>query len=131
MELGLYNKKAVAGEIKKPIRVEDIENIIVNSFEGGSTYWMGVNNSTAEWNDKPQSVPFSIWATKILLDGGKIKVYDIEGTEDDDNWYITLEGITNGISVWSMERRNNMEDWDADDCDCVVQIAIFGKVLFC
>lgn len=56
----------------------DIENIIVSSFEGGSNNWMMLDNSTLEFKNKPKNEPLATWTTKLLIDGKKIIIMDME-----------------------------------------------------
>ena len=39
----------VIGEIKVEITESDIESIIVGSLEGGSSYWLGLDNTGEDW----------------------------------------------------------------------------------
>lgn len=118
--------------IKKPLTEKDIENIIVTAFEGGSNYWMGLDNSTDNWKNKPKGVPLSQWATKLLLEESYVKLYDIEQSEDDSNWVITLEKIIKGYEMNCIERPHDcdLEQGDAGTADCILQYALFGKVVF-
>lgn len=128
-----FTDKAV-GTIQIPLKVteEDIENIIVTSFEGGSDYWMGLDNSTPEWKDKPEDEPNSTWATKILLEGGTVIVYDIEDGTDTEVWSLTLVKLLNGISLNYLLRPHDpsMAYGDAITADCIVQYALFKEVVY-
>ncbi len=112
------------------ITENDIENIIVTSFEGGSNYWMGLDNSRSEWKDRPEDEPHSTWATKLLLDGKSVFVYDIE--DDKEEYELTLEKILNGIRQNAKERPfdSDLEKGDATTSDCIVQYALFGEVVY-
>jgi len=119
-------------QIEKQITENDIDNIICSSFEGGSNYWMQLDNTTPEWKEKPKGEPLSTWATKLILEGKKVKVCDIEETEDDSKWIITLEKLLDGIKLNSVHRPfdADLENMDADTADCIVQYALFGKLVF-
>ena len=42
------------GIIQIPVTEIEIEDIIVNSFEGGINYWAGIDNTLPEWKPKPK-----------------------------------------------------------------------------
>jgi hypothetical protein len=130
-----FSDKAV-GKIQVSITEKDIANIIIGSFEGGSDYWMGLDNTTTEWNDKPKDEPVSTWASKLILEGKAVSVYDIEEdttTDDDGNpLTIDLKKLIKGIQMNHIERThdNDLENADAITYDCIVQYAIFGEVVY-
>lgn len=122
----------VVGRISLDVTESDIENIVVSSFEGGSNYWMGLDNTGEKWNSRPKCEPLSMWAVKILLEGGSVELYDIEDEDEDKRFTLTLEGLVKGIELNAIERpfAANKEQWDAGDADCILQYALFGKVVF-
>jgi len=122
----------VIGKAKVEIDImeNDIENIIVTCFEGGSGYWMGLDNSKPEWNDKPKDESSSTWATKLLLEGNQITLYDIE--DEKEEWTLTLEKLLSGIAQNIKERSFDcdLEDGDATTSDCILQYALFNEVVY-
>lgn len=111
---------------------QDIESIIVSSFEGGSNYWMGLDNTTEGWSEKPKDEPLATWATKLILEGKSIKLYDIEETDDDTNWILTLDKILEGFKLNAIHRpfASDKNNFDAADADCIIQYALFGEVVY-
>lgn len=124
--------KNVIGIISLPITESDIENIITISFKGGSNYWMGLDDSTDIWINQPENISTSQWATKLILEGKSIKLYNIEQSDDDSNWVLTLEKLLKGIELNAKCRSfdANLEDMDATTADCIIQYALFGKVVY-
>lgn len=124
----------VVGEVVIPIEIKetDIESIIVGSLEGGSNYWLGLDNTGELWENRPQGVPLSIWATKLLLDGKEVKFYDMEEEEDDSDWTLTLEKLIKGLKLNAQRRpwASDLDNFDGSDCDCVVQYAMFDEVVY-
>ena len=122
----------VIGKAEIEITENNIENIIVTSFEGGSNYWMGLDNSPVEWRNKPQDEPIATWATKLILEGKELKLYDIEETEDDEEWVLTLDKLLKGIGLNAKHRSfdADLENMDATTADCIVQYALFGEVVY-
>lgn len=127
-----FSKEKVVGNvvIEKPITEYDVETVIVTCFEGGSNYWLGLDNDTPEWKDKPIDVPSSIWATKLLLEGKTIHFYDIE--DENEQWQLTLENLTNGFNLNAKKRPDDcdLEQGDATTSDCILQYGLFGKLVY-
>lgn len=121
----------VVGNIGTEITESDIENIIVSSLEGGSNYWMGLDNSHPEFKDKPKGEPLSTWTTKLIIDGKAIYFYDIEDPEEKP-LELTLQKMLNGIAQNAKERpfASNKNEWDACDADCIIQYALFGGLVY-
>ncbi len=115
--------------VQKQITESDIENIVVTAFEGGCNYWMGLIR-TKEWEDKPKNEPLSTWATKLLIEGKTIKLYDIE--DDEEGWELTLEKVLKGIELNVVNRPFDcdLEDFDAYTADCIIQYALFGEIVY-
>jgi hypothetical protein len=124
----------VVGNITHSVDVteKDIENIIVTSFEGGSYYWMGVDNTTEEWKDKPKGEPVSTWATKLIIEGKEVKLYDVEGSDDDSEWILTLDKILDGIKLNKLQRSYDadLENMDAITADSIIQYALFKEIVY-
>lgn len=129
-----FDKKKVVGTatIKKELTESDIENIIVTAFEGGSNYWMGLDNSSEDMQAKPNGEPYSTWSTKLILEGKSVKLFDIEESDDDSNWIITLDKLIKGFELNYVNRPhdNDLENGDATTADCILQYALFGEVVY-
>ncbi|MCR8994599.1 hypothetical protein [Brevibacillus laterosporus] len=130
--LEFTNKVVGTAIIEKPLTEKDIEDIIVTAFEGGSNYWMGLDDSSDDMKAKPKGEPWSTWSTKLILEGKPVKLYDKEGTEDDRDWVITLDKLINGYKLNFIERPHDcdLEQGDAGTADCILQYALFGKLVF-
>ena len=115
--------KALTFPVETEVSAEEIENIIVSSLEGASTYWVGLDNTTPEWNDEPEDMPASQYATQLLLEGKTITLYDIE--DEDERWELTLQMILKGIGV-AVSRCYNI----TDDVDEILQLSLFGEVVY-
>lgn len=117
-------------QIEKPVTANEIESVIVGAFEGGSNYWLGVDNSTAIWENKPKGIPLSTWATQMLLEGETLDFYDKEDKEE--KWTLTLSQLVNGFKL-NYELRTwdrDILDGDAYTADAILQYGIFGKQVY-
>lgn len=115
--------KALSFTIEAAVSAEAIENIIVSSLEGASSYWCGLDNTTTEWNDEPEDLPASQYATQLLLEGKTITLYDIE--DEDEHWELTLPKILKGIGM-ALSQGYNI----TDDVDEVLQLSLFGELVY-
>ncbi len=127
-----FSNTKVVGKIliEKPLTEYDIENIIVTGFEGGIGYWSVIDNTGLNWIDKPKGEPTSTWATQLLLDGKSIRLFDVE--DEDEGWLLTLDNLIEGYRLNYINRPhdNDLENGDATTADCIIQYALFGKVVF-
>ena len=119
-------------EVKVDISSNDIETVIVNSFEGGSNYWLGLDteNDKSVWGRKPKGVPYSTWATQMLLEGETLHFYDVE--EESEKFTLNLEQLVNGFKINAEKRPHDcdLENGDAITSDCILQYGVFGKLVY-
>ena len=53
-----YNNCRITGET--------IENIVISALEGGIGHWGMLDNSTPDWDNKPEGQPTSEYATQLI-----------------------------------------------------------------
>jgi hypothetical protein len=128
------NKKAFGVQVERKITHNTVESIIVNGFEGGIGYWCGhigdnLEDGTPIREGKPKDMPLSQWATHLILEGKSVPLY----VEDGDKYYqLNQEGLIKGFTQW-LKRNPNLQfdgDDDAGDADCIIQIALFGEIVY-
>lgn len=114
----------------------DIDNIMVTAIEGGIGYWARLENTKEGWEEKPSNVPSAQWATNLLLQGKEVVFSDAELSDEKDPEYffpsLTLEGLTKGYALNYKNRPwdSDIENGDSTTCDCIVQYAIFGELVY-
>jgi hypothetical protein len=131
--LSFTSKVVGKAMIEKEVTEKDIETIIVNGFEGGIKYWAGLDVYYSEdVFNCPKDEPWSTWCTKLLIEGKSVKLYDVEGTEDDNNWILTLDKIINGYKLNCIKRPHDsdLENGDATTSDSIIQYALFNEIVF-
>ena len=127
----MYVKNGCTYSLRKEIRErtfnvvckitpEQIEDIVVDALECESNYWVGVNNTTPEWVQKPHGLPVSQYACQLLLEGKAVTLFDIE--DEDEEWELTLLKLLDGIGMALMD--------DDDSADACLQYALFGKIVY-
>lgn len=120
-------------KITKKITEEDIENLVVDGLETGICYWAMLHNNTDEFDKYYNTTDLATAeiVAKILLAGGSVKITDNE--EDVEPKYdLTLDRLIIGIQKNAEERPwdCDLDNYDADTCDCIIQYAIFDEVVF-
>lgn len=115
--------KALTFKVGTTVTAEQIENIIVTSLEAQSTFWLGLDNTTPEWDNEPDDLPTSQYATQLILEGKTLTLFDIE--DEDEVWTLTLDKLLKGIAI-AMSQGEDIED----EADNVMQYALFGELVF-
>lgn len=109
---------------------EDVDDIMVGALEGGITYWC----CKAEVVEDEY---YGEYASDQISRGGSLRLYD---SEDDEEYILTLDKFLKGIKLAIKDGYGN--DWLGDDArldlmnidgeaaDVIVQMALFGEVVF-
>jgi hypothetical protein len=128
MELMEFTSNVVCRiDIPRVYAEKDIDDIMVGAIEGGINYWGYVTPATKK--GKPSDEATSQWCTKLLLEGGTVYIGDVE--DKDELFQLTLEGLIKGIEINHRERaRSNPDQYDAEDYDCIIQYALFGRLVY-
>lgn len=115
-------------EMDVSITQQDIDDIMVTALEGGVCYWCRKAKVVGEYLGE--------CASEQISRGGSLILYDAESS---DKWELTLEKFLKGVELYIKEGdRVMVEDFklvdygelDAADADCIVQYALFGKLVF-
>lgn len=125
------DKKAVATYPKVcPLTANDIDDIIVTAFEGGVNYWCAITRN-ALFDDKPDMTPVSTWITHCLLEGKTLSMKDREDDESEEIT-LTLDMVVKGIALNAEKRPHDadLDNADAATADCIIQYAVFGKIVY-
>ena len=109
---------------------EDIDCIMASALEGGITYWC----NKAEVVESEYKAEY---ASEQISRGGTLRLYDCERGEV---YILTLDKLLNGIQLaikdgcgndwFSNDARLDMMNIDAVAADVIVQMALFGKVIY-
>jgi hypothetical protein len=138
MTIDYLDKSIIIGyiESKMGITVQEMDDIISTALEGGITYWCcdaypyGYKDSK-KW---PEGVE---WTSQCLSRGYDITLVDAE--ENDENgipveYILTVAAMIRGIQMFCDIHGKSYnivcEDYDAADADCMVQYALFGKLVY-
>lgn len=126
-----FSENKVVRTIQVPYMLTEfmVDCIICGSVEGGSNYWQGIWNIGEQWDRMPEEEFTSSWITHLILEGEEVTFYDIE--DESEKWTLTLEKLISGIIQNMVERPwVDMEDLDGEDCDCIMQYALFNELVY-
>ena len=117
----------ILAEIRVSLTQQDIDDIMATALEGGINYWCRKAEVVGEYLGE--------YASEQISRGGSLTLYDAESS---DKWELTLEKFLNGVKLYFEQgchvqvEDNSIDagDIDANDADCIVQFALFEKVVF-
>jgi len=126
----MSNKKKtfkVRPEIEVELTQQDVDDIMCTALEGGICYWCGAAEVVGGYLGK--------YASEQISRGGSLILHDAEST---DTWELNCEKFLNGVKLYFEQgchvqvddNRIDAGDIDADDADCIIQLALFGEVVF-
>lgn len=117
--------------LKIEITNEDIDDIVCTALEGGITYWCNKCNVVGDYRGE--------WAHEQISHGGKLILFD---DESGDTHVLTKDKLIFGIERF-IEDYSGKPYMDIINCgkidtcqvdaviaDIIVQIAIFGEVVY-
>jgi hypothetical protein len=107
-------------ELRVQIRTRLLWDLMTTAVEGGIDYWGSVQDTTRDAD----------------LNVLKFTVVDREDEEDEEGKAYTVDAVKmlHGLQALLLQypwrSRIVNEDYDAEDADCVVQMALFGEVMY-
>ena len=120
-------KFTVRPQIEVNLSQQDIDDIMVTALEGGITGWCRKAVVVGEYLGE--------CASDQISRGGALVLYDAESS---DKWELTLEKFLKGMKLYYEQALSaefagediDPSDFDADAVDCIIQFALFGKLVF-
>ena len=116
-------------ELKICITTQDIDDIMCTALDGGITGWCRAA--------KPVGRRLGEYAHEQIARGGSLMLYD---AESNDKWELTLEKFLRGlaraiedgasVTINAEDGTIDVSDVDASVADSIVQLALFGEVVF-
>lgn len=109
-----------------------IEYIVVGAYESACGYWLRQIGDIKEDGDvflsnKPEGMASSVHISNLLQERKELWIIDSEG----DYFTLTLKKLLKGI-----QRNHKLRPWsdsneyDDEDYDCIMQLAIYGKFMY-
>lgn len=106
---------------------EELRDFFTDALKTGIPYWAMVDKSRQPdfWGGYDSNVEYaSEYAYGKMKEDVALKIVD---REDGDEYFVTLDSIKR---VLSGQTRFDFENYDAEDCDWVMQMAMFGEIIF-
>ena len=102
---------------------QDYNDIIVTALEGGINYWCDSAKA------KGGNFFGQEFLSEILPKGGTI-ILKAENKEYELTFSKLKKGIAKFRKVNNISEKWENIDYDATDADCIIQYAIFGKIIY-
>lgn len=121
-------KFTVCSKSEITLTQQDIDDIMVTALEGGINYWC----REAEVMEEKRC---GSWGHEQIARGGVLILHDAESSNE---WELTLERFLNGVKLY-FEQGNHVQvdagridagKIDSTDADCIIQLALFGEIVF-
>lgn len=125
-------KMKVELNVELVVTQEDMYDIMCGALAGGINYWCDEAEVVGDY--------LGHYASEQISRGGQLKLYDFEAEE---KYILTKEKLLEGIKKYCQEptRCNIVEqidgkfvldccNADAEVCDAIVQLALFGEVIY-
>jgi len=112
---------------------QEIDDIMVTAFEGGVNYWVG-NINFAGIYIAPSARPLTEdgharCIYEMLSQGFGLNVLGLDYDEDIEVWHLTLDKFNKGVQIW-LNEGGDIENYDADDADRIIQYALFDELVY-
>lgn len=122
-------KFKVKAEIEVTLTAENIDDIMVGALEGGITYWCHKAEVVGDYLGE--------YASEQIARGGSLKLYDMESGEK--HW-LDREKFLKGFKLWLEQGYDQYGavaggevdccNIDGDAADSIIQLALFGEVVY-
>lgn len=129
----MENNKEFFIDIFKTVKVtaQDIDDIVATAFEGGINYWCGSAKVVGDYLGE--------YASDQISRGGEIILTDFE--DEEEQYTLTLPKLLKGIKMAAEQEYFTEYDWvngneldtcqiDAEVADCIIQLALFGEIVY-
>lgn len=129
----MENNKEFFIDIAKTVKVtaQDIDDIVATAFEGGINYWCGEERVVGDYLGE--------YASDQISRGGEIILTDFE--DEEEEYKLTLPKLLKGIKLAIEQDYYTEYDWvrgnkldpcqiDADVADAIIQLALFGEIVY-
>ena len=120
----------IQGTYTLKITAEDIDDIMCSALEGGITYWCNCAKVVGNYLGE--------YAHEQISKGGTLLLCD---TEEDEEYELTRDKLLNGIKLayeqnwfssygWVIGQELDTCQIDADVADTIIQLSLFGEVVY-
>ena len=112
---------------KRRVSLQDVDDIMCSAIEGGISYWCSEAEVVGKY--------LGAYAHEQISRGGTLLLHD---AEENKKYVLTMEKFLSGLKLFLANRpdlvnehgRLDTGDIDAVCADCIVQLALFGELVF-
>jgi len=109
---------------------EDIDDIMCSALEGGINYWCNEAKVKGEFLGEYASEQISRKGTLLLRDAEENKVYELTLEKLLKGIELAIEGNYRSEYNWWCNARIDTCNIDAEVADAIVQLALFGDMIY-
>lgn len=122
-------------EVQTVVKVtaEEIADIAVAAFEGGSNYWIkSITYKVYHENPEDHQYDTPIYSDPMFwADGGDIIIKQLE---EEPDVTIDMRMLAGGLAKLALHKDQHLtkliEDHDAGDADAALQLGVFGSIVY-
>jgi len=109
------------------LRLGDIDDIMCSAIEGGISYWCSEAEVVGNY--------LGTYAHEQISRGGTLRLHDVE---EDEQYLLTRGKFISGLKLFLANRPDLVNEHghidvgniDGNCADCIVQLALFGELIF-
>ncbi len=135
--------------VRKEIGSKTFEDILDIALEGGIGYWARLCNDGQDWEDakkrieeRGEDLTYGHIIADVLEHDKPVRFEDAEDDSDNpETWELTDVKLMTGALEFQAEKLEHDSsydiakavddgDFDADDADSVIQLALFGDIIY-
>jgi hypothetical protein len=123
-------------EIQTTVEItpKQIRDLIVTAFEGGIEYW-ATDVELVLCNGEPKKSP---WYDDPAIYGSSFEIKMLDVEDGETVYTLTREKLLRGLTMLADPKHNRHDcflsllngDYDADDADVIIQMAVHGDLIF-
>jgi hypothetical protein len=128
-------------KVTHEIKLEDVANLLVSAFEGGSNYWYNIKEVIKpkdedlyrSFRENGELEYFPKYISYPLSEGGALVIEDSEDCQAPS--LLNLVSIQVGLRLMATKHPEHFENFisdnaDADTGDVFLQLCLFGEIVF-
>jgi len=117
-----------------------VEYNIITALYGGINYWAGLDEPK-KWKypegheKRKKDESQDVYIARLILEGGAVKFYDVEESDDDKDWYLDLNKMVKGFILMMQKSPSHFgdllaENGDATTSDVYIQYCLLGDIVY-
>ena len=118
---------------------EDLNDLMCTALKGAINYWCGKANKLRNEDGTvsgvdPMYADRVYFASDVIGYGGTLALFDVDYATTKQIWYLNADNLLKGIVMYCDKHNVPMSELidlhDASIADCIVQYALFDKLVY-